>query len=153
MSEFRDFGRISVVPKLVDTADKIGVVIRLHPLTFSEYFKSSGLSEYQAWNRYLVYGGMPEAVLKKTDEARRDYLAGLFKTLYFKDIVEHNGLRDDLVLGLLTDVLMSSTGSLTNPSKMANTLSTVREIASYHGDTAPFVTSAVQKRLKGKKSR
>ena len=101
-----------------------GEVIRMHPLTFSEYFKSSGLSEYQAWNRYLIYGGMPEAVLKKTDEARRDYLAGLFKTLYFKDIVEHNGLRDDLVLGLLTDVLMSSTGSLTNPSKMANTLST-----------------------------
>ena len=30
------------------------------------------------------------------------------------------------------------------------TASTVREIASYHGDTAPFVTSAVQKRLKGK---
>jgi len=101
-----------------------GEVIRMHPLTFSEYFKSSGLSEYQAWNRYLIYGGMPEAVLKKTDDARRDYLAGLFKTLYFKDIVERNGLRDDLVLGLLTDVLMSSTGSLTNPSKMANTLST-----------------------------
>ena len=101
-----------------------GEVIRLHPLNFSEYFKSSGLSEYQAWNRYLVYGGMPEAVLKKTDETRRDYLAGLFKTLYFKDIVEPNGLRDDLVLGLLTDVLMSTTGSLTNPSKMANTLST-----------------------------
>ncbi|MBR2714116.1 MAG: pantetheine-phosphate adenylyltransferase [Kiritimatiellae bacterium] len=30
------------------------------------------------------------------------------------------------------------------------TASTVREIASYHGDTAPFVTSAVQKRLKRK---
>ena len=101
-----------------------GEIIRMHPLTFSEYFKFSELSEYQAWNRYLVYGGMPEAVLKKTDAARRDYLAGLFKTLYFKDIVEHNGLRDDLVLGLLTDVLMSSTGSLTNPSKMAKTLST-----------------------------
>ena len=28
------------------------------------------------------------------------------------------------------------------------TASTVREIASYHGDTAPFVTAAVQKRLK-----
>ena len=30
------------------------------------------------------------------------------------------------------------------------TASTVREIASYHGDTAPFVTAAVQKRLKRK---
>lgn len=31
------------------------------------------------------------------------------------------------------------------------TASTVREIESYGGNTAPFVTSAVQKRLKGKK--
>ena len=33
------------------------------------------------------------------------------------------------------------------------TASTVREIESYGGNTAPFVTSAVQKRLKGKKNR
>ena len=101
-----------------------GEVIRLHPLTFSEFFKVSGLSEYQAWNRYLVYGGMPEAVIKQTDAPRREYLSGLFKTLYFKDIVEHNNLKDDYVLGLLTDVLLSSTGSLTNPTRIANTLST-----------------------------
>jgi len=105
-----------------------GEVIRLHPLTFSEYFKVSGLSEYQAWNRFLVYGGMPEAVIKQTDAARREYLSGLFKTLYFKDIVEHNNLKDDYVLGLLTDVLLSSTGSLTNPTRIANTLSTEQGI-------------------------
>jgi len=103
-----------------------GEVIRLHPLTFSEYFRASGLGEYQAWNQYLVYGGMPEAVVKKTDAARREYLSGLFKTVYFKDIVERNNLKDDYVLGLLTDALMSSTGSLTNPTKIANTLSTER---------------------------
>ena len=105
-----------------------GEAIRLHPLTFSEYFKASGLSEYQAWNRYLVYGGMPEAVIKQTDAARREYLSGLFKTLYFKDIVEHNNLKDDYVLGLLTDALLSSTGSLTNPTRIANTLSTEQGI-------------------------
>ena len=33
------------------------------------------------------------------------------------------------------------------------TASTVREIESYGGNTAPFVTSAVQKRLRGKKGR
>ena len=33
------------------------------------------------------------------------------------------------------------------------TASTVREIESYGGNTAPFVTAAVQKRLRGKKSR
>ena len=105
-----------------------GEAICLHPLTFSEYFKVSGLSEYQAWHRFLVYGGMPEAVIKQTDAARREYLSGLFKTLYFKDIVEHNNLKDDYVLGLLTDVLLSSTGSLTNPTRIANTLSTEQGI-------------------------
>jgi len=67
---------------------------------------------------------MPEAVIKQTDAARRECLSGLFKTLYFKDIVEHNNLKDDYVLGLMTDVLLSSTGSLTNPTRIANTLST-----------------------------
>ena len=33
------------------------------------------------------------------------------------------------------------------------TASTVREIASYRGDTAPFVTAAVEKRLKQKRKR
>ena len=33
------------------------------------------------------------------------------------------------------------------------TASTVREIESYGGDTAPFVTSAVQKRLKAKRGK
>ncbi|MBQ3290609.1 MAG: ATP-binding protein [Kiritimatiellae bacterium] len=84
----------------------------------------SGLSEYQAWNRYLVYGGMPEAANKTSDAARRDYLSGLFKTLYFKDIVEHNNLKNDYVLGLLTDVLFSSIGSLTNPTRIVKTLLT-----------------------------
>ena len=101
-----------------------GEVVRLHPLLFSEFFKASGLSEYQAWNRYLVYGGMPEAANKTSDAARRDYLSGLFKTLYFKDIVEHNNLKNDYVLGLLTDVLFSSIGSLTNPTRIVKTLLT-----------------------------
>ena len=101
-----------------------GENFRLHPLMFSDDFKASGLSEYQAWTKYLVYWGMPQAILKTSDAARRGYLAGLFKTVYFKDIVEHNNLKDDYVLGLLTDVLLSSTGSLTNPTRIANTLST-----------------------------
>ena len=130
-----------------------GEIIRIHPLTFSEYFQSCGLSEYRAWNRYLVYGGMPEAVLKKTDEARRDYLTGLFKTLYFKDIVEHNGLRDDIVLGLLTDVLMSSTGSLTNPSKMANTLSTEQGVKPDVHTVQQYIKFLMQAYLFSKASR
>ncbi len=103
-------------------------VIRLHPLSFAEYLPASGLSEYRAWSEYLVYGGMPEAVLRKSPQDKREYLSNLFKTLYLKDIVEHNGLRDGFVLGALVNVLMSAVGSLTNLSNLAATLSSTQGI-------------------------
>ena len=103
-------------------------VIRLHPLSFSEYLPASGLSEYRAWGEYLVYGGMPEAVLKRSPQDKREYLAGLFKTMYLKDIVDHNKLRDDFVLGALVNVLMSAVGSLTNLSNIVSTLASTQGI-------------------------
>ena len=106
-----------------------GETIRLYPLTFSEYFPVSGLSEYRAWNEYLVYGGMPEAVLKKTAAAKKEYLKSLFKTLYLQDIIERNHLQSDNYLGAVLDVLMSAVGSLTNPTNLANTLYSVQRSA------------------------
>lgn len=105
-----------------------GEVLRMHPLSFSEYLPASGLSEYRAWGEYLVYGGMPEAVLKRNPQDKREYLSTLFKTLYLKDIVEHNGLRNDFVLGALVNVLMSTVGSLTNLSKIVSTLESTQGI-------------------------
>ena len=105
-----------------------GEVIRLHPLSFSEYLPVSGLSEYRAWGEYLVYGGMPEAVLRRNQQDKREYLSGLFKTLYLKDIVEHNDLKDDFVLGALVNVLMSAVGSLTNLSNIVSTLDSTQGI-------------------------
>ncbi|MBO7090518.1 MAG: ATP-binding protein, partial [Victivallales bacterium] len=105
-----------------------GEVIRLHPLSFSEYVPASGLSEFRAWDEYLVYGGMPEAVLKQSPQDKREYLSNLFKTLYLKDIVEHNNLKDDFVLGALVNVLMSSVGSLTNLSNIVATLTSTQGI-------------------------
>ena len=105
-----------------------GEVIRLHPLSFSEYLPASGLSEYRAWGEYPVYGGMPEAVLKQSPQDKREYLSNLFKTLYLKDIVEHNNLKDDFVLGALVNVLMSSVGSLTNLSNIVATLTSTQGI-------------------------
>ena len=105
-----------------------GEIIRLYPLTFSEFFPVSGLSEYRAWNEYMVYGGMPEAVLKKTPMAKQDYLKNLFKTLYLKDIIERNHIREDNNLAAVLDVLMSDIGSLTNPTKLANTFKSVKKI-------------------------
>ena len=98
-----------------------GEEIRLHPLSFSEYLAASGLEKAEAWEQYLIYGGMPGAVLSENPERKRDYLSQLFKKVYFKDIIERHALRHDRLLETVTDTLFSSVGSLTNPTKIANT--------------------------------
>ena len=68
---------------------------------------------------------MPELFSMRTDAAKRAYLEGLFKTIYFRDIVDRYELHDDYFLANVNDVLMSASGSLTNPTKLANHLGTV----------------------------
>ena len=101
-----------------------GTEIRLYPLSFSEYYAVSGMEKADAWEEYIVYGGMPLAVLERDERERAAYLAGLFEKLYVADIVERYGAEDAYVENLI-DVLASSVGSLTNPSKLANTLNSV----------------------------
>ncbi len=102
-----------------------GENIHIGPLSFREYYSAIGGDKSDAWSDYLLYGGMPEIVGLKDDDAKKSYLDGLFTTIYFRDIVERNGLHDSLFLGRVNDVLMSAAGSLTNPTRLANHIGTI----------------------------
>lgn len=100
-----------------------GDEIRVYPLSFKEFCEVYNGSINDAWNEYLIYGGMPYILTKKTDEEKSSYLNSLFETAYLKDIIErHNIIRVD-VLNSIVNILSSSVGSLTNPTKLANTFS------------------------------
>ena len=51
-----------------------GEIIHISPLTFAEYFDAVGGDKYDAWSNYLLYGGMPELLSLKSDEAKKVYL-------------------------------------------------------------------------------
>ena len=72
-----------------------GQIIRLYPLTFAEYLPISGLSEYHAWDEFLTYGGMPEAVLRPTSAGKQEYLSGLFNTLYLDTLRSTQNIKAD----------------------------------------------------------
>ena len=101
-----------------------GDEIRMFPLSFGEFYTAAGLEKADAWAEYVVYGGMPLAVLEKDENERARYLAGLFEKVYVADVVERYGVQDAYLENLI-DVVASSVGSLTNPSKLANTLNSV----------------------------
>ena len=103
-----------------------GDEVRLHPLSFGEFLSAARCEKGEAWERYLLWGGMPGAVGRRSDEARKDYLRQLFDKVYFKDIIERHNLKGQAVLGDLADILSSSVGSLTNAKKISDTASTVQ---------------------------
>ena len=56
-----------------------GTVIRMWPLSFAELLAFTGSDKTDAWEDYLVWGGMPLAVLERRRPAREAYLRGLFE--------------------------------------------------------------------------
>ena len=96
-----------------------GDEIRVYPLTFSEFLEAFNGSKEEAWNSYIMFGGLPLILDQKTDEQKRNYLISLFNTTYLKDTIERNNILrvDDTLVNLLS----SSVGSLTNSKKIADT--------------------------------
>lgn len=102
--------------------------VRVHPLSFSEYFSAVGGDSLVAFNDYLVYGGMPLIISRPNDAAKMHYLKSLFSEVYIKDIVERRKIERQDVLEHIIDLLCSSVGSLTNPNKISNTLKSTLNI-------------------------
>ncbi|MBQ7178576.1 MAG: ATP-binding protein [Victivallales bacterium] len=102
-----------------------GDEIRIHPFSFSEYLACVQGDKLDAWEDYMVYGGMPLAVLEKNTARRRSYLTDLYEEVYLKDLVERNDIRNLPLLESLLDTLSSSIGSLTNPTRLANTINSL----------------------------
>lgn len=96
--------------------------IRVHPLSFSEYYSAVGGDKEDAFENYAFYGGMPLVLSRPSDNAKMKYLTSLFSEVYLKDIVERKKIERADILEQILDLLCSSIGSLTNPTKIANTL-------------------------------
>lgn len=136
-----------------------GDEVRVYPLSFSEYVSAYPGDRYEAWNDYFTYGGLPLILSRKTDELKSRYLIDLCRELYLKDIEERNNLRGDNVMSTLLSILASAVGSLTNPTKLANTFATNgipttdKTISTYIGYLmdAFFISKAERYDIKGKK--
>lgn len=107
-----------------------GDEIRVHPLTYKEFYDAYPGEKRHAWREYMTYGGMPLVLSKKTHEEKSKYLKDLFRKTYITDVVERNRILNDVAtLEELLNIISSSIGSLTNPTKLSNTFATVSQTA------------------------
>ena len=106
-----------------------GDEIRVYPLSFAEFYNEYEGDKRGAWQDYYTYGGMPLATSLESHEEKSRYLKDLFDRTYIKDVLERHEIKNDTeVLDILLDVLASGIGSVTNPSKLANTFKSERQI-------------------------
>ena len=106
-----------------------GDEVRVHPLSFAEVYENYQGDKRGAWRDYYTYGGMPLVWMTDSHEERSRYLHNLFTGTYLKDVLERHQIKNQVdVLEILLNVLASSIGSLTNPSKLSNTFASERHI-------------------------
>ena len=103
--------------------------IRMHPLSFSEYYAAVKGDKQEAFDNYAFFGGMPLVLSRPDETSKMEYLQSLFAEVYLKDIVERKKIQREDILSSTLDLLCSSIGSLTNPNQVAATLNSRQRLS------------------------
>ena len=105
-----------------------GWEIRVHPLSFAEYYEVVGGEKMEVLETYYKYGGLPATCLLNSAEDKQKYLAEVFETVYLRDVIERNKIKNIEAMRDLVRLLASGIGSPTNIRRMANTFKSVAGI-------------------------
>ncbi len=92
-----------------------GDEVKIYPLSFAE-------------DEYMTFGGLPLILSYKTQEQKSAYLKNLFEETYIKDIKERYQIRHEEEFEELLNIISSSIGSLTNPTKLSKTFQSVKHV-------------------------
>ena len=133
--------------------------IKVYPFSFSEFSSVYGGNISKAWNDYYSYGGLPLILFQDSDEDKMNYLNYQTKNVYLNDVVERNHIQNEDELYKLVEIISSSIGSLTNPTKLVDTFNSKKikidnkTISSYlkYLEEAFFIEKSKRYDVKGKK--
>ena len=137
-----------------------GWEIRIHPLSFSEYYEAIGGEKRQALETYYLYGGLPAVALMESPEAKQNYLREIYETVYLKDVLQRNHLKNPDGMRELMRLLASTIGSCSNALKISNTFKSavgmdisINTIIKYleHLQDSFIVSEALRYDVKGRK--
>ena len=137
-----------------------GDEVHMYPLTFAEFMSVYEGEKADGWRDYVLYGGIPLVLTFTTPDQKGDFLKSLFEETYISDIIGRNKVRNKAELEELLNILSSSIGSLTNPSKLSATFKSVKHttiskvtIKRYidYLEDAFLIDSAIRYDIKGKK--
>ena len=101
------------------------IQIEMLPFSFKEYLESTGSTNDKAskYVDYLQNSSFPYASqLKDQQEEIRNYLDSLYNTILIKDIMQHNKIKDPMMLKSILKFIFDSIGSPQSSKKIADTM-------------------------------
>lgn len=114
--------------------------VNIMPFTFKEFCQDRTETVNELWKEYYTYGGLPALRKMPTYEQKITYLQRLWKKTYLDDVVERHRVENREALEAIADALCSSIGSLTNTSRITNTLASVRKIKITDDTVAKYIS-------------
>lgn len=100
--------------------------VRVHPLTFKEYFASSNLSKEEALENYMMYGGLPHVYSFSSSDSKADYLKDTFEQIYKLDIAERYKVRNNIEFEELVNFISSQIGSIVSYQSLSNSYKSLK---------------------------
>lgn len=97
--------------------------VEVHPFSFEEFQKYYQYSDIQeAFERYVIEGGMAGSYLYKTQEEKFQYIKDVLNTLIVRDIKQKYKIRNTDIIQNLTDFLMDNVSNLTSANNITQVL-------------------------------
>lgn len=98
--------------------------IEMYPFSFKEFVKYYDYKDLdEAFNKYVLEGGMSGSYLYKTNEEKYEYLKDIYNTLIVRDITQKYKIRNNKLLDELNDFLMDNISNLISSRSIARELS------------------------------
>ena len=99
-----------------------GIEIKVFPLSFAEYFAYRQTDKLDAFDEYVLFGGLPYAAQETEEQGKRSYLDMVVNTVVTRDMIERYDIRNEALFIALVELLCSSIGTYVSTNKIANTL-------------------------------
>ena len=100
------------------------ISFKIAPFTFSEVVELKGLKEKRdiedAFNEYLLWGGMPQRFEFQTLDGVKAYLSDVFDAIVLKDIVKRNSIKNVTLFQRVMEYLVTNSSQTFSPTNMLN---------------------------------
>ncbi|MBO5099529.1 MAG: ATP-binding protein [Clostridia bacterium] len=97
--------------------------IKVFPFSFAEYVEYFGCeNKLDAFDEYVLMGGMPGSYFYKTDEHRFDYIKDVYTTILERDLVKKYKIRNRSEFLSISEFMMDNIGNLLSPNNVCEAL-------------------------------